>query len=192
MATSMEHFIWQGYFPGSGYAFAEEQQGLNTDQTVDTLLGRKLTKAPKRVVITALSEGELPDLLESGWSAKLVSQKLKKVLERSCPDCIQYIPAKLEEYPDEKYWIANVLTSVEVVDREKSKITTSPRAPHAIRKVNKLVLKPIADDAPALFRMGELPPEFMVSDSLRKELEAASSTAGRFIKVKDYRRPPKS
>jgi hypothetical protein len=187
----MEHFIWQGYFPGSGFAFAEAQKGLSDEQSLGFLVGNKIENPPKSIVITELSEGELPDLLESAWSARMVSAKLKKVLEKNCPDCIQYIPVKLEDHPNAKYWIANVLTSIECVDREKSKLKTFPKPPHTIKGVSKLVLKPIGDDAPALFRIAELTPDMLVSEALRKELEAASSSAGRFTRVQDYRHPPK-
>jgi hypothetical protein len=187
----MEHFIWQGYFPGSGFAFAEAQEGLSSEQSLAILVGNKVDNLPKKIVITELSKGELPDLLESAWSARMVSAKLKKIFETTCPDCIQYIPVKLQQHPDEKYWIANVLTSIECVDREKSKLKTFPKPPHTIKAVSKLVLKPIGDDAPALFRTAELTPDMLVSESLRKELEGASKSAGKFIRVQDYRHPPK-
>ena len=187
----MEHVIWQGYFPGSGFAFAEAQEGLSDEQSLAILVGNKVDKPPKKVVITQLSKGKLPDLLESAWSARMVSEKLKKVLEKNCPDCIQYIPVKLEGHPDAKYWIANVLTAIECVDREKSKLKTFPKPPHTIKAVSKLVLKPIGDDAPAVFRIAELTPDMLVSDALRKELEAASSSCGKFVRVQDYRHPPK-
>lgn len=185
----MEHFIWQGYFPGSGYAFAEDQEGLSSEQTIDILVGKKLSEPLPKVAITQLSEGELPVLIESSWSSKIVSKKLKQVLDKECPECIQYVPVKLEDYPDEKYWIANILTSISCLDREKSKITSFPRPPHAIRTIKKLVLKPIADDAPELFHMEELPAVLLVSDVLRQAIEAVSEAAGRFIAIKDYRRP---
>ena len=187
----MEHFIWQGYFPGSGFAFAEARDGLSPEQSYAILVGNKIESPPKRVVITALSKGKLPDLLESGWSSRMVSATLKKILEKNCPDCIQYIPVKLAAHPDAKYWIANVLTSIECVDREKSKLKTFPKPPHTIKGVSKLVLKPIGDDVPALFRIAELTPDMLVSEALRKEIEAASSSAGKFIKVQDYRHPRK-
>ena len=187
----MEHFIWKGYFPGSGFAFAEAQEGLSSEQSLAILVGNKVDNPPKKIVITKLSKGKLPDLLESGWSARMVSAKLKAILEKNCPDCIQYIPVKLQAYPDEKYWIANVLTAIECVDREKSKLKTFPKPPHTIKGVSKLVLKPIGDDAPPLFRIAELTPDMLVQESLRKELEAASKSAGKFIRVQDYRHPPK-
>ena len=187
----MEHFIWQGYFPGSGFAFAEDHEGLSSEQSLAILVGNKVENPPKRVVITRLSKGELPDLLESAWSSRMVSAKLKKIFEKNCPDCIQYIPVKLLQYSDEKYWIANVLTAIECVDREKSKLKTFPKPPHTIKAVSKLVLKPIGDDAPALFRITELTPDMLVSETLRKELETASSSSGKFIRVQDYRHPPK-
>jgi len=189
MAAKMEHFIWKGYFPGSGYAFAESQEGLTSEQTIAMRVGTKLPEPLPKVTITRLSEGELPDLLESVWASKVVSAKLKGVLEKNCPKCIQYIPVKLEEYPNLKYWIANVLTSIPCLDREKSKVTTSPQPPHAVRRVSKLVLKPIPGDAPALFHMEELPAAILVSANLRQALESASESAGEFIVVKEYRRP---
>jgi len=187
----MKYYVWKGYFPGSGNAFAESRTGLNDDDAGDILIGAKLAKPPKKVVVTELSEGELPDLLESAWSSKIVSEALKKILEKQCPDCIQYIPVQLDEYRGEKYWIANILTKVSVLDREKSKVTNSPRRPESIRTISKMVLKPLGDDTPAIFHMAELLPVILVSETLRKELEAASSTAGRFIKAEDYRHPPK-
>lgn len=185
----MEYFIWDGYFPGSGHAFAENAEGISDEQTTEVLVGMKLSNPPRKVRVTELSEGELPDLMESSWSSKMVSAKLKKILEKNCPDCIQYIPVTLEDYPDKPYWIANVLTSVSCIDRDKSRFSTVPRPPHTIRKVNRLVLKPIADDAPAVFRMEEIPSLMLVSEVLRKEFEAASSSPGKFTRAQDFRWP---
>lgn len=185
----MDHFIWEGYFPGSGYAFATGQQGLSSQQKLQILAGKEVTGPLSKLVVTELTDGELPDLLESSWSAKMVSAKLKRVLDKHCPECIQYIPVKLEDYPDSKYWIANVVTNVSCLDRDKSKITTFQTRPQAIKTIKKLVLKPIEDDAPQVFHMQELPPVLLLSDVLRQALQAASESAGEFVRSDKYRRP---
>jgi hypothetical protein len=184
----MEYFIWSGYFPGSGHAFAVSQEGMTAGQTLHVLMGMKLSDPPRRVRITELSCGELPDLIESAWSSRIISAKLKQILDEMYPDCAQYIPVTVARHPRKKYWVLNPLTSLSCLDKDHSVFATFPRPPHTIRKVRKLVLKPIPDDVPALIHMAELS-VLLVRDDLRRAFEAASPSSGKFTRARDYRHP---
>ena len=183
----MTYRIWKGHFPGSGFAFAERQEGLSAQQELDIFFGTPLAEPLPQGTITTLSPGTLPDRLESAWSSVMVSARLKAVVERHCPEIIQYIPITLAAHPQTPYWIANLLYEITCFDWERSVFKTYDEPPRALRKVSKMRLKPLPADAPALFRLEEITEVLLVRDDLREALETLGVSGGYFVKVDDYR-----
>ena|SRR5262245_20680607 len=182
----MRYQLWDCYYPGSGFAFAEQQKGLSYEQQNQILFGQRLADPLPTVTITRLSRGKLPDLLGAAWTSYIVATVLRDLLEEFCAEAAQFIPVRIARRPRARYWIANILNSLPCFDPKRSEYTTHLHPPYPIHTLQKLVLKPIPPDAPAVFHIEELPDVLMVRDDLRERMQAASSSPGRFIRVEEY------
>lgn len=176
----MRHWIWDGYEAGDGYAFAESQAGLTPEQQHALLVGTPLDEPLPEVRVTALSPGRLPDAMASAFNALLVSDALRAVLAAHVPHGVQYLPASLEGKEEAgPWWAVNATVHVAAMDREGSEYETFPGT-EAMRRVRRLALRPVPEDAPALFHLEEIPQLLVVSDGLRRALEAAGGAPGVF------------
>lgn len=180
-----KHWIWSGYFPGSGHAFAEAQEGLSPSQLDALLVGKPLGEPLPEVRVTALSPGKLPGAMASAFHALLAADKVKKAVEAHVAEGVQYLPASLKGKRG-SYHVVNPTVRVAALDRKKSEFETYPGT-EAMRSVRKLVLGKIPADAPALFRLEEIPQLILVSDALKKALEKASASPGEFESPGEYR-----
>lgn len=183
-----EHQVWRGYYPGSGFAFAETVDGWSYEVDHEVLFGHRLPDPVPRLTVGKLSRGELPDTLAMAGSGILVSSRLSAVLEWGAGQHIQFIPAAIKRVRDERYSLANLLSLVPCLDRERSDFDTFDAPPHAIRTMRKMVLAPILPEAPAIFHMREMPGVILVRDDLREAMCEASSSAGEFLPVSSFRR----
>jgi hypothetical protein len=181
----MKHWIWDGYSPGGAYAFAESVGGLPDAAQEAVLFGRPLDEPLPAMRVTALSPGALPDTLATVVDVLLVSDTLRAVLREHVPDGVQHLPARVPG-ADGEYWGVNATARVAALDREKSELENYPGT-EAVRRVRRLVLRPIPADAPALFHLEEIPQLLLVSDALRKALQAASKSAGEFQAPEEWK-----
>src|SRR5262249_4176092 len=156
-------------YPGSGLAFAEIVDGWSFELDNEILFGHRIPDPLPKLTVAKLSPGELPDTLAMAGSGILVAAELMGPLERAAGEHIQFVPVGI--YPGPPYNLVNVLTLVPCMDRERSKYEPYDEPPHAIRKLSKLVLLPVPRDAPAIFRIKEIPGVIMVRDDLRKAME---------------------
>jgi hypothetical protein len=182
----MKHWIWDGYSPGAGYAFAESQKGLSPEQQRAILLGTPLDEPLPEVRVTAFSAGKLPDVMASAFYPLLVSDAVRKVVEEQVPEGVQYLPAKLEGKRAGTWWALNATGRVAAVDLKKSEYDTYAGS-QDIRRVKRLVLKPVPADAPALFHLGEIPHVLVVSDAFRRAVEKAGDAVGVFQDPDEWR-----
>jgi hypothetical protein len=182
------HRVWRGYYPGSGFAFAEKVDGWSYEIDDEVLFGRRLLDPLPRLRVTKLSPGELPDALAMAGSGILVCTKLNAVLRRSVTSQIQCLPASIQRDSQARYALINLLASVVCLDRERSEYDAYEDPPHAIRTMRKMVLTPIAADAPLAFHIAEMPGVILIRDDLRETMQAVSTSAGEFVPVDEYRR----
>ena len=184
----IEYRVWRGYYPGSGFAFAEKMTGWSYELDCEVLFGRRLPAPLPRLTITKLSPGTLPDAMAMAGSGILVSSRLKGVLEQPAGEYLQFVPAAIKRDPKARYSLVNLMALVPCLDRELSKYEAYEDPPHAIRTLRKLVLTAIVPDAPAVFRIAEMPGVILVRDDLREAMQAVSASPGEFTPISRYRR----
>lgn len=182
----MNYQVWDAYYPGSGFASVEEMSGLTDEQESVIFLGRPLAQPLPGIAIKKLSKGKMPDALGTFTSSRLVSAKLRDVIEKSCPQGIQFIPATLPRQRKPLYFMANIILHVACFDRERSQYQAFADPPYAIRAVKKLILKPIPQDAPPIFHLAEIPAVILVRNDLCRAMQSASSSPGSFTIVDQF------
>lgn len=151
-------------------------------------------KEPMRVSI-ASSGTVYRDFME--LPCPIVSDTMRRVLEKARIDNIDYIAARLEmEFYDEPmdgYWLCNVLGRVSCVDREASSFEPGARPGGALRSFQ---IDPMRAHGLSLFRLAEDPRLVVVSQRVRAALEAVTLRGLVFQDTQDYDgyplRPPPS
>ncbi|HET7229001.1 MAG TPA: DUF1629 domain-containing protein [Longimicrobium sp.] len=180
----MKHWIWTGYAPGAGHAFAEDQEGLTQPQLEAILFGRPIAEPLPETRVTKLSAGKLPDVMGSAFYALLVTDAVRAVLEEHAGKVVQFLPAKVKG-KRAAYWALNATGQAKAMDRAKSKFKAWSDG-EGIESVRHLALK-VPASAPALFHLAEIPQVLVVSDALKEALEAASKSPGDFESPGEWR-----
>ena len=181
-----EFVIWGAYAPGSEYAFVEAQDGLTESHKERLLEGERLGDPLPRVTVTRLSNGKLGDVIGATTWGPLVATPVREELSLCCAEQVQLIDVAIRGRPQAQYAIANVLAKLPLIDLAQSSLRAYDKAPHAIYQVKHLVLKPIPDDAPPVFRLAALPDVLLVAKEVREQLEAASESPGVFTPVEKF------
>ncbi len=65
--SASKHWIWDGYPPGMGYAFAEDQKGLTPAMMHAIFGGTPLDEPLPELRVTKLSRGRYPDVMASAF-----------------------------------------------------------------------------------------------------------------------------
>jgi hypothetical protein len=183
----MDYRLWQGYMPGSDYAFGEQVEGLSYEQDTQLLLGERLAEPLPVVRVTKLTPGKRPDTLDTASAARLVAPNVRAALEACCAETIQFLPAKVSRYPRTDYVVVNVLARADLFDRKQSEFDTLSGEPEIVSRIRRLVLKPIPEGTPGVVHVTGLPGTLLVRDDVREALEAASRSPGTFVPVEEYR-----
>jgi hypothetical protein len=183
----MIYQVWDAYDPGSGFASVEEMAGLTDEQESAVFFGRTIPEPFSVVSISKLSAGETPDALGTFTASRLVSMRLREPIERSWPQGVQFIPARLPGRREPTYFLLNITSHVACFDRNRSQFKAYEDPPHAIRAVRKMALEPIPQDAPTVFHLAEMPAVILVRDDLRAEMRAVSSSPGTFTPIGQFR-----
>jgi hypothetical protein len=158
-----------------------DKEGLTTEQSLKLLDGDPIDPPVGPILLLKRTPGDLPDLVTAPASW-VVSERLRQVLE-SCGARLQIIPAKIER-ARQPFWLVHPLDKVKAVDERKSRILRFPSGNY--RRIQRLVLRPLPADTPALFRLEEYPPVALVSAQLRRVMEDACESPGRFISPDKY------
>ena len=183
----MNYQVWDAYYPGSGFASVEEIGDLTDEQERAIFFGRPLVPPLPRITIKKLTKGKMPDTLGTVTASRLVSARLRAVLEKFCPVGIQFSRATSPRFTKTRYFMANITMHLACFDRDRSQYRTFSDPPYAIHAVKKMVLKPIPQDAPAVFHLEEMPAVILVHDgALCREMQSVSSSPGTFTKVDHY------
>ncbi len=178
------HWFWRDFMPAEGYAFAEDQRGLD-DATYEALLhGRRLPEPLPTIQVTSLGPGRFGNLVGSAWSGRIVSPALRELLAGALGEDVQFIPTRLPRRRRD-YTHANVLASLPCVDFERSQLVAAQDGGDTPEAITRLVLRPPPAAAPGAFHAQELPGEVLVSDDLRTQLERLGDS-GRFTPPDEF------
>lgn len=185
---NLEYRVWRGYYPGSGFAFAETVSGWSYELDNCILFGQPLSPPLPKLKIAKLSPGELPDTLVMAGSGTFVSPRLHAVIEQAAGEYVQFIPVATVGSSRTPYRLLNLLALVPCLDLARSKYETFDAPPQAIRTLSKMVLTTIAPGRPPIFHVEEMPGVIIVRSDLREAMEATSASAGEFIPIARFRR----
>lgn len=180
-------YVWRPYEAGSGVAFAHEQHGLSREQKEQILLGERLVDPPDVIELYKIYGGALTDNLSVAWCHMVWSKRLLTLVDASGPGEIQYIPARLVGFEVLQYWIANIITRVSCFDLEHSEYETLTTPELNIVTVSKLVLRPLSEETPSVFRIGELPEIVLVREDLCEAILEKGYTVGEFVEIDMFR-----
>ncbi len=177
--------IWRPFGPDWGWAFAEEMNGLSSRKFAAIVEGRRLKAPLPRVTYGGFTAGPLSDPLAEPGGLLVVSSRLQEVLDREAKAHIQYIPVKLKGRSG-RYSIANVLDSVDCLDRGASRLIEDPDA-GGITRVKKLVLTELPGASPELFHVEGFEQLLIIRPRLRAALERDFPSAGNFIPIARFK-----
>lgn len=179
-----QYWVWSAYSTEPGMTFVTEIAGLDNANARRLLNGEALDPAP-RLTVERYDPGKFTDALGGYIGLLVLAPPLVEVVQATGAR-VQLLPLKVARRPDLQYAIANVLERVPALDLARSKLTTFAGT-DVIDRVTQLALKPIADDAPAIFHAAEHPVLILVNDELRQRLQAASSNPGVLTPVEEWR-----
>jgi Immunity protein family (Imm11) len=169
-------WVWVPYSTERGRAFVTELAGLGDTGIGRLLKGEPFARVP-RLVASQFETGRFVDNLGAYIGVHLVSPVLADVLKGLAQDHVQLLPVSIKGRPELKYFAVNVLDSVPLLDRDRSKFRTFTGS-DAIARVSRLALRPLPPEAPPIFHLAEHPVLVLVNDELRRALEAASRYPG--------------
>ncbi|MDB4987648.1 MAG: hypothetical protein JWN04_2826 [Myxococcaceae bacterium] len=140
---------------------------------------------PVRVTLSAWAQGYTHILERPGL---VVSDEIRKVLERAGVDNIQYFEAQLHiefaEEPIRGYWLANVIGMVSCVDPDAS--TFEPSFGSETGELRGFEVDPAQTYGLSLFRLAEDPRLVVVSNRVRAALEATHLRGLLFQETRTY------
>jgi hypothetical protein len=166
------------YWTGLGLSGVQPQQRLSATMLEDVEL-------PVRVQLSVA--GTLPsDFLE--LPCCVMSTAMRKALERTGVDSVQYFPAQLKiDYAAdviEGYWFANVIGLVSCVDRQAS--TFEPSGLSEQGELRGFRVDPLRCYGLSMFRLAEDPRLVVISTRLRAVLEGAGLHGLLFQETESY------
>jgi hypothetical protein len=110
----------------------------------------------------------------------IVCSDLRDVIREHCQTTrVEYLPlilySKKKRVQSRDYCIVNPLGTIDCLDRERSHIAYTPEG--EVIDVKKAVLDPKKlEDVPALFRIKEIPREYVINEPLARAIAARSFT----------------
>ncbi len=141
---------------------------------------------PKRVPFHVFVEGERVDYTPTAFLATVVSKRLADLWAEIFPHDIQRIPASVDGVNDD-WEVINVLTCIECIDHERSRITYYPRNhPEKAGKprgVLKLVLDPMRIGSCQIFHPVDWEVATVVSENVKQAMEACRITGVEYSPV---------
>lgn len=139
----------------------------------DLIAGIPIETAEDPVRVTLSPEGRLrSDFLER--PCPVVSDAMRRVLDRCGVDNVQYFRAELQmEYSDEiwqGFWVANVIGAVACVDSDRSTFVRSG----GTLELQGFLVDPAKAHGLSVFRLGEDKRVIVIDERIRHALQAAS------------------
>ncbi|MGH0034603.1 MAG: imm11 family protein [Myxococcota bacterium] len=127
----------------------------------------------------------IPDVIDNALDYLMVSARAKALLSEHATAPIEWLRFTLLNHKgrvaSDDLWIANVLTAIECVDREKTVGKPYPARPEWYFSIRELhLLEDRIDPQANCFRLAERPMVIMVRDDLRSLLESEGITGAAF------------
>ncbi|HUQ84058.1 MAG TPA: DUF1629 domain-containing protein [Gemmatimonadaceae bacterium] len=128
---------------------------------------------------------EVPDLVPNSLGYTMMSERLKTLIAGRSTAKIEWLRFTLlnhkKRVASDRMWVANVLTIVDCVDREKTVGEPYPARPEWYISTKRLSIRPEKVDAALdLFRLGEMPRRIIVRDDLKAAIEREQATGAAF------------
>jgi hypothetical protein len=130
----------------------------------------------------------VPDIINNALGYLMISAKLKELLEKHATAEIEYLRFTLLNHKrrvaSDQYFIANLIGTVDCVDRERTIGDMSALNPGQYSRIKRLFLQEDKlDPALNLFRIASLPKVILIRDDLKKELEGQGITGAIYCEM---------
>lgn len=183
-----------GYWLWDEWGERDKWAGIETDASVsDWRQGVPFPSEPAPLLLKTTNKHRFPDVLRAGCGVPIVSPRLVAILDRHGADA-GYHPVVVRSHAKDElirsFRAANITRLVACLDRERAEIRLSGRG--TILGVENFHL--IADQIPrrddgspvAWFRLAEYHRHILVSDALKRDIEADGIAGVRFIVPEEY------
>ncbi len=129
------------------------------------------------------------DVMPMGAPFIGVSEALKDLLIRECPDCVQFFPLPIYNkqgrcLSDNSFWALNITRSYPAIDLGQSDYSSVPRLDDPSKKqitfFKKIVIRSRADDAPMIFREANDLAFAVIRQELKECIERHGLVVGMF------------
>jgi hypothetical protein len=124
---------------------------------------------------------EIADLIPNTLGYTMMSERLKTLIAERSKAKVEWLRFTLLNHKGRKaadnLWVANVLTLVDAIDRERTVGEPYPAKPEWYLVTDQLYIRPEKVDAKLdMFRLGEMPRRIIVRDDLKAAIEKAGMT----------------
>ena len=133
----------------------------------------------------------LYDMVENIFKILIISEPFKKILETCNCGNVEYLPISIKNQRDkiekEKYYIVNLIDSIDYIDKDKSTIEYSSLDEKTIFSVENtnLNIKNIPENRD-LFRADYYPKRYIVSEKLKNKIEDEELEGMIFVPIEEY------
>ena len=124
---------------------------------------------------------EIADLISNALGYTMMSDRFKTFIETRSSSSVEWLRFTLRDHEGrvagDTLWVANVLTTVNCVDRARTVGEPYPANPEWYFVTDTLYIDPAKVDRTLdLFRLGEMPRRMIVRDDLKSAIEAEGMT----------------
>jgi hypothetical protein len=128
---------------------------------------------------------EIPDLIPNTLGYTMMSERLKALIAERSKTKVEWLRFTILNHKGRKaadnLWVANVLTIVDAIDRDRTIGEPYPAKPEWYLVTDELYIRPEkVDPALDMFRLGEMPRRIIVRDDLKSAIEKAGMTGTLF------------
>ena len=132
---------------------------------------------------------KIPDSIPNSYLLKIVSEKLKGILQESS-ESFEFYPIKLRnakgKLSTKKFYVANLINTISAIDSKKSQVRESKLDTTQVDAIKKLVLdkKKIPEET-AIFRLSESPDIYITTKEMAINIKRTNSCNGLFFIPED-------
>jgi hypothetical protein len=185
------YFVKTSAHLDDAFCFIEREPDGTNDYTYKMAEGEPMGSLyPKNAKVTMAKEykgTKLPSLVGNVMSFLIVDEAMRQAIEKGKVGKVEYLPLSILDHKkklaSDKYFIVNPLGTFDCLDLKKSKIE---RVDDEIVGIQQFVLDPKKlAKAPDLFRLPEMPNQYVFSKDLLGALKKLNPTNVVVTKVED-------
>jgi len=190
-AKTTRFWVWVEYLKYGKWGGVEVE---HTESDSDWHRGKPFKKTPATIKLETQNAKKLSDVLPVNRCIPVVSPRVVEVLERHGADA-QFYPTTLRSHSrnmrSQFYRAVNITRIISCLARKKSKFRTFSGSDdigwlYQFELVDKAIPKRKDNSDPPWFRLGEVPRVILVSDALKRDLEAVGVAGVRFFAPPDH------